>query len=615
MKIEYISIFVIIVFLTSFSAYAAVDYYPLVVYSGEPEGVMAAVSAARNGTETLLIMERKDPGGLMTYGKLNYLDLSYSNDGSILSNRLFNEWHDKVGGSVTFSIDEAINVFNNMISNEKNLIVYRNCELIDVKVNENIIEKLTIVLNNKERIIEAKRFIDASQNAKLAVQANAPYFYGGADIGLPERTMAATLILKLGKINLAELNDDVESNKFGPSYICNKHAWGFIELGRMYKQHHPNIRLRGLNLVLNGNKKNKEAYINGMLIFNVNINTCGEDNLLSPEQAYELGKKEAKLILKYLRGKLGGFENAVLLDFPRELYIRESRHIVSKYQLKTSDLIANRILDDTITLASYPLDYQASHPNYEGFVLFNPEIYSIPFRSLIPCGLKNLLVVGRSAGYSSLTAASARVLPTGMSTGEAAGIAAGISLDNNLLFSEISKRQELIKLLQKKLYINDDLIGYENSIIKDDILLPYINELISWGLVIGGYKNDFRLEDNISEVFFANLLIKGLKRKDAEIFYEWVPGGLTTLSKKQPLSRDRAAMLLLAATSHRLSEINYDDYYNKALKLELIPDIIEKLVKNNRLLTRREAFIIAGNFLLKYNANQELMFFRGENND
>ncbi len=614
MKVKYIYIYVLVFMLLS-SACAAVEQYPLVVYSGEPEGVMAAVSAARNGTETLLIMTRKNPGGLMTYGKLNYLDLSYSNNGNILSNRLFKEWHDQVGGSVTFPIDDAINVFNNMLSDETNLTVYRNCELIDVKVNDNIIKKLTIILDNEQRVIEAKRFIDASQNAELAVQANAPYFYGGADIGLPERTMAATLILKLGNINLTGLKNDVDNNKFGPSYICNEHAWGFIELGRMYQQHYPNIRLRGLNVVLSGTNKKREAYINGMLIFNVNINENGDDESLLPEEAYELGKKEAELILKYLRSKLGGFEKAELLDFPRELYIRESRHIVSKYQLKTSDLIANKIFDDTISLASYPLDYQASNPEYEGFVLFNPDIYGIPFRSLIPCGFKNLLVVGRSAGYSSLTAASARVLPTGMSTGEAAGIAAGISLDNNLLFSEISNRKEMIKLLQKKLYIDNDLIGYENNIIKDDILLPYINELISWGLVIGGYKNDFRLEDNISELFFANLLIKGLKRKDAEIFYEWVPGGLTTLSKKQPLSRDRAAMLLLAATSHRLSEINYDDYYNKALKLELIPDIIEKLVKNNRLLTRREAFIIAGNFLLKYNANQELMFFRGENND
>src|SRR5690554_6576068 len=64
-------------------------YYPLVIYGGEPEGVMAAVAAAREGIDTVLIMERKRPGGLITYGALNYLDLNYGPDGRSLNRGLF----------------------------------------------------------------------------------------------------------------------------------------------------------------------------------------------------------------------------------------------------------------------------------------------------------------------------------------------------------------------------------------------------------------------------------------------------------------------------------------------------------------------------------------------
>lgn len=48
-------------------------HYDVVVIGGEPEGVAAAVSAARNGAEVLLVEERNGLGGLMTFGKLNFI--------------------------------------------------------------------------------------------------------------------------------------------------------------------------------------------------------------------------------------------------------------------------------------------------------------------------------------------------------------------------------------------------------------------------------------------------------------------------------------------------------------------------------------------------------------
>src|SRR5690625_4785505 len=42
------------------------SHYDVVVIGGEPEGVAAAVSAARNGAKTILIEKRADLGGLFT---------------------------------------------------------------------------------------------------------------------------------------------------------------------------------------------------------------------------------------------------------------------------------------------------------------------------------------------------------------------------------------------------------------------------------------------------------------------------------------------------------------------------------------------------------------------
>ena len=46
--------------------------YDVIVVGGDPEGVCAAVSSARNGLKTLLIEDDAALGGLMTLGKLNF---------------------------------------------------------------------------------------------------------------------------------------------------------------------------------------------------------------------------------------------------------------------------------------------------------------------------------------------------------------------------------------------------------------------------------------------------------------------------------------------------------------------------------------------------------------
>lgn len=583
-------------------------FFPLVIFGGEPEGIMAAVAAAREGVETLLIMEREEPGGLMTYGGLNYLDINYGPDGSNLNQGLFSEWHHKVGGKISFSIKRAIWAFNELLNSEENLTVYKRTKLVSVLKEKNVIHGMVILKNNKKNTVKFERVIDATQNADLALKSGVPFFKGGADIGLPDRHMAVTLILHIGNVDWNKLKEDVKKNKFGPSYMNKDHAWGFVKVGQLYQPREDMVKLRGLNIVFDNN--NNDVYINSLLIFGVN-----PIDQSSIQNAYKRGKREARYVLDFLKKNVSGFSDAYLLDFPEELYIRESRHMLAEYQLKTIDLWNNRIFNDTIALASYPLDYQASTPEYNGFVLFNPVIYGIPFRSLIPLTIENLLVVGRSSGYSSLAASSARVLPTGMSTGEAAGIASAISIKKGINYRELSKNSKLIKNIQIKLGINKYIgfIPHFNAINNiGDEFYPYFKELLSWGLIIGGYKNDFRLNGNITEKEFAYLILKGLQMRRAPILYEWVPGSLETLSSNKLLTRDRAAMLLLAAISKRVLSMEKKTYFRKALQYGLFPELIINKINFNRQLTRKEAYIIAAHFIDLYPLPESLKRLRGE---
>jgi hypothetical protein len=607
--VSYIIFFILIIILLLLQVKTSLAddlYYSLLIFGGEPEGIMAALSAARNGVDTILIMERKEAGGLLTYAALNYLDINYDMNGKPLHTGLFKKWHRCVGGEMCFSIERAKDIFDKMINKEDNIRVINEGILTKVIKEGQRIKGVKIKSRGNEYTIYAERYIDATQDAKLSVMAQAPFFVGGEDIGIAESHMSSTLILHIGNVNWQDFIKDIKGNKFGPSFYKRNHAWGLVKIGQLYKPHDSMIKLRGLNIVHN----NSEVYINSMLIFGVD--PLDDDSLTN---AYMRGKEEAKYVLDFFRKTLSGFEEAQLLEFPEELYVRESRHILTKYQLGVKDLLAGHIFEDTITFASYPLDYQASTPEYDGFVLFNPNVYSIPLRSIIPLNNNNLLLVGRSSGFSSLVAASARVIPVGMSCGEAAGVAAAISLEKGLLFTEISDNKELIELIQKRLQLKDEIDYYSNlklNILDDEEILPYIEELLSWGLIIAGYNNDFRISEPISESNFAHMLIKGLKRRESPILYEWVPGSLETLSSENYLKRDKAAQLLLAACSQRVLNINESEYYPRAIEMQLIPDIISEKILDNRVLNRREAYIIIASFLRKNELSERLKSLRGE---
>ena len=56
------------------------------------------------------------------------------------------------------------------------------------------------------------------------------------------------------------------------------------------------------------------------------------------------------------------------------------------------------------------------------------ESYGVPYRTLTPKGLRNVLVAGRSISADRAVQASVRIMPACMTTGEAAGVAAKLAL-------------------------------------------------------------------------------------------------------------------------------------------------------------------------------------------
>lgn len=125
--------------------------------------------------------------------------------------------------------------------------------------------------------------------------------------------------------------------------------------------------------------------------------------------------------------------------FPR-IGVRETFRTSCERTLTQNDLllgIEKQRHDDIIALSDHMMDSHGAARKACG-ELKTP--YGIPFGCLIPKGFSNLLVAGRTAGFSSIAASSCRLSRTMMQLGQAAGTAAALAAAANSKFRDVDCR-------------------------------------------------------------------------------------------------------------------------------------------------------------------------------
>ncbi|WP_159446277.1 FAD-dependent oxidoreductase [Desulfonispora thiosulfatigenes] len=483
--------------------------FDVIVVGGEPEGVAAAVSASRNGATVLLVEDDHALGGLMTLGKLNYIDMCHNSKGELLTRGIFEEFHDAVGGTA-FDVTLATKVFHDMVEDQRSIVLKLNTKVSGVMKNGNTVTGIRVSENGTPKTYFAKRIIDATTDADIAAMAGAPYTLAGEDIGEKDRLMGVTLVFELTGVDWDRVTKHIKSGDNPHAGVTKKAAWGYTNEGYAYETKDPMMHLRGFNAA---RQDNGNVLINALLIFGVDV--LSEE---SKKEGIARANKELEYLMPYINKNYVGFENAKLLETAEQLYVRESRHIIGEYQLTIDDVLENRDQWDRITIGSYPVDIQPNIKQRAGTVVGSPDQYSIPFRSLVPLKVENLLVVGRSASYTSLAAGSARVIPIGMCEGEAAGVASIYSIENEMTFRELSKSKDDIEKVQKQLTKQGAYLKpFEvKTPIMDHWAYEGLKTIRGLGLLDGGYVNDYRLEAQMEKWRFQNLVNRTLEKSKLE---------------------------------------------------------------------------------------------------
>lgn len=161
-------------------------------------------------------------------------------------------------------------------------------------------------------------------------------------------------------------------------------------------------------------------------------------------------------------------------NFPRQVYVREGRRFEGEYFFTANDALPVAagmrppVHQSSITASHYALDSHAVRKresgriHLDGFLSYPSEVYTVPYGVIVPKRVDNLLlpvpVSGSHIGFSTL-----RMEPCWMAIGQAAGIAASLSIDTKSKVRNIS-----IDDLQKELLEQNATLIYYRDVTTSD---------------------------------------------------------------------------------------------------------------------------------------------------
>jgi hypothetical protein len=143
------------------------------------------------------------------------------------------------------------------------------------------------------------------------------------------------------------------------------------------------------------------------------------------------GRKQVFALVEFMRRQCPGLANVKLRETAAQIGVRETRRIIGEYVLTQEDLASGRHFDDVIALAAYPVDIHPVDGAGGGLRhdLKTADVYEIPYRSLVPLRVEDLLVAGRSLSATHEAAGAVRVMPPCFAMGQAAGAAAALAVE------------------------------------------------------------------------------------------------------------------------------------------------------------------------------------------
>lgn len=456
----------------------------VLVLGGGPGGIGAALSAAREGADTIIVDRQGFLGGNMTIGLplLAFLDAQ----GRQVTKGLAQEIVDRLielGGSFGHRECPLHNSTTVIDPHLMKIVIFEkiqqygvkpllHSEVIGVNVEDNELKSVIIKGKGRELEIFADVFIDATGDGDVAYMAGAEYEKGQFANG---ETQPPTLMFTVGGFDLERFMDFLEENpeelKHGKSMKIRP---GYTAEFLRASENHVFVGLRNMISKLREEGKcpisrdtiiyinlPREGYIALNCIRILNFDGTKVEELSRGEVESHL---QVLPLINMLKEHVPGFENIYLSSIAPFLGIRETRRFIGKQYIREEAAVNGVIPDDTIALGSYIIDIHSGSGD-STIIRSLAGPYGITYGATIARDIKRLMLSGRCISVDPVVFGSSRVMPTCMAVGEGVGIGAALAALNNKLPEEVD-----VQIIRQKLRSYGAIISMEDVLPKDQVV-------------------------------------------------------------------------------------------------------------------------------------------------
>lgn len=436
----------------------------VVVVGSGAAGLNAAIAAARNGAETLLIEYHGFLGGISaTLPWLGFHDQEYRMIVKGLPLEIAHRLQ-AAGAASDFVLDpkcgSAFSVDSHYYKclamemvKEAGVKLMMHTQVVDTLREGDRITGVVVEHKSGRQMILADVVIDCSGDGDVAARGGAAWAKGRTGDGLVQ---APTLVFRLGGLSRQGFVDgckdkNVMYREFLAPYpelwdktmqridkmdviVCGGYA-GLVEQARQAGDLDiPQTRVVGVKL------HRPDQY----LVVMTRILGLDPTSVTSLTDAYGAIYQQIPQLVRFFQRWVPGFEESYLLEIAPMLGVRESRRIMGDYVLNADDVVNGHEFEDVVALGGYHIDIH--RPSGTWVDSKNVQTYDIPFRSLIARDVEGLLMAGKCLSATHEGVASTRVIPICMAQGQAVGTAAALAVTRG-----VSPREVPTKLLQNTL--------------------------------------------------------------------------------------------------------------------------------------------------------------------
>lgn len=417
----------------------------LVVGSG-PGGLAAALAAARAGVEVTLVERFGCFGGNITVVGVEGLAW-YRHEQTVEANGIGREFEERAKAmgaavpesqSLSYELDsEGFKLVADALVEESGVHGMLHRTFVAPVMEEDRIAGIIVESKAGREAILAKVVIDATGDADVAIRCGAP-----ANKTPAEHMQAASVMFHLAGVNKAEFmaevkadpqtyrdwstgewtveTDGKEDDMFSP--FLKKPFAKAIEEGIIPKH---------LNTIAGTwgamHDTGELTYMN--LVHLAGIDGTDPDSMTRGEIE---GRRQAMLAIEALRRFMPGCKGVRLRNFGMTIGIRDTRKIDAVYNMTETDVRQQGRFEDTIGIYPEFID------GYGILIIPTTGRYMhVPYRAMLPKGVKGLLVAGRAIGGDMVAHAATRNMACCAVAGQGAGVAAAQAVKSNRDLDEV----------------------------------------------------------------------------------------------------------------------------------------------------------------------------------